>query len=396
MATTIIFGFSSEKDPALAFREAAIMAKKQLTQFTTNLVIVCTTPDYAATPPGEPSGGLEALRNILNPEKLIGITAPALIMPDGIKMSGVAILVISSDEIDFTVAARDSLDLLPPHEIGINFARDITSNMHSNERLGSIIFCSTVTLNHSLLVRGIQERLGRAFGIAGAINPGAIYTDDKIIKNALGGIIISGQAVFASSVRHGWQPLGKPRVITDSIGNQIRRIDNKPAISIYQDYFPEEFTRNIAENPDKIGLLYPLGLSTGRPREYLIKTPSIILPDGSIICQGEVPPGTKIHLMLGDKDACRKAAHDAAIDVRDKLRGKCPKLILIFASIARKKLFGRSAWQEIHQIKEILGLACPVFGMYTYGEIGSPSAAGQSGLLDVQTHNASILITAIG
>ena len=48
--------------------------------------------------------------------------------------------------------------------------------------------------------------------------------------------------------------------------------------------------------------------------------------------------------------------------------GTKPKLLLIFNCIAREKLFGEKASDEIHAVRRIIGLDVPVLGFYTYGE----------------------------
>ncbi|MBF0388210.1 MAG: FIST C-terminal domain-containing protein [Candidatus Omnitrophica bacterium] len=390
MITQIAIGFSSADDPSTAFRDAAVMAKSQTGATRHALAMASFTPAYA--PNGEPNAPdpLENLRKTLNPEKLIGLCAPSLIWTNGIENKGVMVLAISSDELSFGLAAKSSVSFMPLQMTGLKFARELAASMPSGERQGAVVFCDALTLNHSLLIRGLQEGLGRVFSIAGAINPGGLLYQNQFLTDSISGVVFGGKTSFVSAIRHGWQPLGKPRIIDNSEGNLIRTIDGKPAVSIYQEYFPEEFAALPNRQLGDIGLLYPLGLSTNRPKEYIIKNPSGILPDGSLICQGEIPRGTQVHLMIGDKDACRQAAHDAAVEVHDKLHGRHPKLIFIFASLSRRKLFGRSAGQEINQIKELLGLACPVFGMYTNGELGAASE------MDLQTHNAGIMIASLG
>jgi len=119
-----------------------------------------------------------------------------------------------------------------------------------------------------------------------------------------------------------------------------------------------------------------------------------VQPDGSFLCQGDVPAGSRIHLMIGDRDSCRKVVHEAATEIREKLQGRTPRIVFIFQSIARRKLFGRASTQEIELIKEILGLTSNVFGMYTYGEV-APFSTGISSP-GANIHSAGITIAAIG
>lgn len=388
MPTNISIGFSSHPDTMSAFREAAIMAKNQSGQHKSQLALIAHTPNYLNENTSNTAAILEQVYKILNPDTVMGITSPSLILTESTENNGVAILSISSDDILFGTNVKTQVSLKPLHETSLQFARELANRMQDTKRLGAVIFADNLELNYHALSLGLQEGLGRAFIMGGGVCPGKIIYQKQADKDCLAGLIIGGLASFAVCAQHGWQPLGKPRIITQAANNLIKQIDNRPAIDLYKDYFPEHFA-----NHDQLGdisLLYPLGLSTSVPREYIIKNPLSALSDGSLVCQGDIQPGIPVHLMIGDKDACRQATQKAALEVRDKLHGKHPKLVLIFASMARRKLFGRSARQEINQIKEIFGFACPVFGVYTYGEIVTTSA------MQLQVNNSSMLIAALG
>ena len=92
MSTSIAIGFSSAADPALALREASIDAKNKSGQPKCDLAVVLATPSHAAIP-------LDSLHKILQPEKLIGAVAPAIILSDTIETSGVAVLSLTSADI---------------------------------------------------------------------------------------------------------------------------------------------------------------------------------------------------------------------------------------------------------------------------------------------------------
>ena len=143
-----------------------------------------------------------------------------------------------------------------------------------------------------------------------------------------------------------------------------------------------------------MAILYPLGIYLPEDNEYLLRNAIDILDDGSIVCQGEVPEGSEVHIMLGNKESCKQAARKAALEARESLKGRDPQFVLIFESLARNKLLGRGAFQEIQLIKEILGNKTPLLGMYSYGEI-APFNSLQH-IKKTHLQNASIVILAIG
>lgn len=98
--------------------------------------------------------------------------------------------------------------------------------------------------------------------------------------------------------------------------------------------------------------------------------------------------------MIGNKDSCKQAAFEAAQEAQNDLRGKAPKLILIIESMARLKLLGRTAIEEVFKIKEVFGDDVPIFGMYSNGEISPLQLVEKFKRPHIQ--NESIVILAIG
>jgi hypothetical protein len=97
--------------------------------------------------------------------------------------------------------------------------------------------------------------------------------------------------------------------------------------------------------------------------------------------------------MISNKESCRNSAIEAAELVKTSLGDKQAKLVLVFESLARHKILGRSAFNEIQAIKDVLGYTTPIIGMCSYGEIGPFGALNN--IKNVYLHNESILITAI-
>ena len=67
--------------------------------------------------------------------------------------------------------------------------------------------------------------------------------------------------------------------------------------------------------------------------------------------------------------------------------------MLLFESLARHKILGRSAFSEIQAIKDVLGNATPIVGMCSYGEMGPFGTLNN--IKNIYLHNESILIVAI-
>jgi len=217
---------------------------------------------------------------------------------------------------------------------------------------------------------------------------------NNVLTNAATGLIIGGNANIGIGCYHGWRPLGKPRIIDKAEGNVINIISGKKASSLYQEYFGEDFKNLHSNRFDQASILYPLGIFVEGSHEYLLRNAIRVRDDGSIVCQGEVPQGAEVHIMIGNKESCKQAAISAAEDAKKNLLGKEPKLIIIFESMARLKLLGRVAFEEIENITEIFGTQVPLIGMYANGEI-SPFQTIEK-FKKPYLLNESIVILAIG
>jgi hypothetical protein len=199
---------------------------------------------------------------------------------------------------------------------------------------------------------------------------------NKIIKNSAVGVLFGGHISLGIGSSHGWKPLGKPRKIDKSSGNIIRSIDGKKASSLYEEFFDKAISELDLTGFGMMSILYPLGIYIEGNKEYLLRNPIDFLSDGSIVCQGDIPEGSEIHIMIGNKDACVQAALDAAQEAQYNLFGKKANLILVIESMARLKLLGKKAIKEVESIRKIFGDAVPILGLYTNGEI-SPMQAGE-------------------
>jgi hypothetical protein len=128
--------------------------------------------------------------------------------------------------------------------------------------------------------------------------------------------------------------------------------------------------------------------------EYLLRNAVDILEDGSMVCQGEVPEGAEVHIMISNKDSCKQAAVNAALEIKNSFLAKPPELVIIFESLSRQKLLGRSAFNEIQIVKDIIGSQVPLIGMYSSSEV-SPFHS-MNYVKRTYLQNKTILIIGIG
>ncbi len=370
MATHIGIGFSQEIDAETAGSSAALQAKANLNADKIDIALILSTTHY------DPQKTIPAIREILEGTKLIGCSTVGIIMSDSIKTRGIAVLTITSADMRFGIGSIEDLDLFNAQRAGNTLARNALADFGHHSRQAFILFFDGHQENNSVLLKGIEDILGNIFPIFGAgicdnFNSNNTFQifQNNILTNVAIGLIIGGRANIGAGCYHGWRPLGKPRIVDKVEGNVIKTISGKKASSLYEEYFGDEASSLRSNRFGQMSILYPLGIFIEGSHEYLLRNTVDIRKDGSIVCQGDIPQGSEVHIMIGNKESCRQAAIDAAEEAKNNLAGKEPKLVFIFESMSRLKLLGRSASEEIQGIASVFGSNVPLIGMYTNGEI---------------------------
>ncbi len=398
MPTYIGIGFSQNPNPAKAAWEAAHQAKETVRQ-SVDLAIVFHTPHY-----NSPEVLTTINETLDHPTRMIGGSTAGLILSQGIEMRGIGILAINSDELHFATSGLNNLTKLDFRQNGSLLAKGTLADYMSPQPRQVFICLSDGLINNiDPIINGFKETLGTLFPIVAAGTSDYLrfqrtyqYYSNKPINYGAVGLLIGGHITVAIACQHGWRPLGKPRMIDQSDGPFIRTIDGKNAYSIYEEFFGQEAFNLRTQRLNPMTVFYPLGIYLEEEKQFLLRNAIDILEDGSIVCQGEVPQGSRVHLMLGNKESCKQAAMDAALTIQKSMKGKTPKFVLIFESLARYKLMGRDAFKEILGIKKILGDNVPLFGMYTYGEIAPLPAVGGTSSRNLRLQNETITLLAIG
>jgi len=394
--TQIGIGFSEALNPEQAAQEAAFQSKTNLNADRIDLAIALCTVHY------QPEQTIPILQKILNNSNLIGCSTAGIIMPYAIKNQGIAVITLSSDDMKIGIGSVNNINALNTREEGVALAIDCLNDFGKHGRQISLFLIDSLIENNSLFLKGLQEVWGDIFPIVGAgtcddfhfQNTFQIFNDQTLHHSAIG-IILGGHMQIGIGARHGWKPLGKPRTITKAEGNLIKEIEGKKASNLYYEYFGEEAKNMTMSKLGTLAILYPLGIYIEGNEEFLLRNAVNILDDGSIVCQGDVSAGSQVHLMIGNKASCKQAAYDAALEAQKNLLGKLPNIIIVIESMARLKLLGRTAFEEVSAIREVFGPNIPVIGLYSNGEI-CPMKTAEETFKRPLIQNGTIVVLALG
>lgn len=366
METVVGVGISNDPNAKSAGAEACKQALEKVGN--PELIIVFSSVKH------EQREMLSGVREFSKEIPLIGCSTAGEITLGGSAEGSVAVMAIQSDAIDFTIGRGGDLKE-GVREAGAVLARNIQSGAKADINC-LLMLTDVLNGNGAEVVRGIQDVMGEhALIIGGAAGDDFLfkqtfeYYNDEISSSTIVGAGLSGNYGIGVGVRHGWVSIGAPMKATKSEGAVIYELDGRPAVSIYEDYFGKKAEELREEPLAKLAITYPLGMTIEGSDELLVRDPITVDGNGAITCAAEIPEGSEVRLMIGSKEEAIKAAKEAAQQALEQLGGKKPSAIIMFNCIARRKLFGRYATEEIDAIREVLGKEVPMIGFYTYGEI---------------------------
>ncbi|MCM8782840.1 MAG: FIST C-terminal domain-containing protein [Candidatus Omnitrophica bacterium] len=392
-------GISKEKELLSALQDALWQAKKEIGNKKLNIGFLFSSPEFAS------SNLLKTLCIYLPQTPIVGATTLGVLSRSQIHRHSLAICLISSDNLKISTAVVKDISKKDAFLAGQDLGAKLLEDFKGQKRDFVMLFCDGLLKEGSRLIHGLQEKLGTSFPIAGAsasdnlkFKQTYIYYNDELLNDAAVGVLFGGKIVFNLSSRHGWRPLGKARTVTQSEGNILKEIDNQPAINLYQDYFAKDITL-LKRDLKYISTLYPIGIYLEGEEEYLLRNIHSIEEDGSLVCQGDVPPKSTVRLMIGTKDSCLSASLQATEEL---VKGfniptvikKNMDIVLIFDSASRYALLRRAAEEELKIVQNTVSKDVPILGLYTYGEQAPLKALSYQGRSHF--HNQSIVLTAVG
>ena len=336
---------------------------------------------------------------------LVGCSDAGEITNEGPTQKTVAVMAIRSDTISCVTGLGKNVKG-GAREAGRAVAQEVKDKAKESLR-AFIMLPDVLTGNGSDIVRGVLDVLGAHFPVVGGAAGDDFlfektyqYRDDEVESGAVAGIGLAGSFTLGIGVRHGWLPIGMPMRVTKAQGAVLAELDHKPAISIYEDYFGQKADELRHEPLARLAITYPLGLKIPEyEEEYLIRDPITVNPDGSITCAAEIPEGAEVRLMIGSKEHAVEAAEDAARHLMKEFEidHTHPRFVLMFNCIAREKLFGNKAQDEIRAVMNIIGPDVPLLGFYTYGEQAPLGGeVRDAAKCDPRFYNETVVIVAIG
>jgi|GEM_PF-1500891 len=237
------------------------------------------------------------------------------------------------------------------------------ANDTRNARL-LITFATGLSTDGEAFVQGIEDTapgVAIAGGLAGdnrRFRETLVFTRDGILNRGAAAVTLHNPALaLASRYALDWMPLGRPLEITRAEGNRVYTIYGRPAAESYERYLGKDISARLPA----LGMQFPLIVERdGLPIARMCLG---MQQDGSLVYSGRLHEGEQVRFGLGDPNSVVKSLRQT----HRELSAEAFEGMLVFSSVARKRMMKNSADLDAHYLDSI----APTSGFFSYGEFFS-------------------------
>jgi hypothetical protein len=375
-------GVSRQQEADAAGREAATQALEQLHGQPPALVIVYTTIRY------DRPALLAGIRSVTGDALLVGATTSGEFAA-GEHLGygeGVAVLCLTAGHYRFAAASaahvRGHLT-----DAGQRIARDAKAAAGASPHAAVFVLADSLLGDLQQLMQGVYRITGPKVALCGGaagdemqFKASFVFHNDEVIEEGAVALWIASDHPMHVVMRHGWQPLGMPLLVTRAEGIEILELGGRPALPVYEAELGKPLATVSPEEFWATSIHYPFGILQ-TDGSTVIRMARRKTERGSLLIQGCVPPsGSAVQVMTGSADGLMNVAEEV---VSGALAGvPDPAVVLVFSCAARAAIYGARRGEEPARVQAAAG-EIPTFGFFCCGEF-----ARTAGVLS--THNATL------
>jgi hypothetical protein len=268
--------------------------------------------------------------------------------------------------------------------------KQASSNM-KNEPLLCLTIYESLTASGVAILEGLKTALGKYMPIVGGTSGDGLqlkqsyqFCNTEVTSDAVSVLLFSGNLHFSHGIAHGWNPIGKPGIVTKVDNNILYEIDGIPAIDFYRYYLGE-----LPPSPE-----YPLAVFEANNQDFYLRgTPGTNDSNsGSITFVADIPLGSCVQIAEATRNNVLAAAETSILQALAAFPGgKEPCAALFFSCTARRQILGTQTKVEYLRLKNRLPPSLTCCGFYCYGEIAPLQANGKT-----RFHNETFVTLLLG
>lgn len=197
-----------------------------------------------------------------------------------------------------------------------------------------------------------------------------VFSNDGFFQDAAVGCVMRMSSNIG--VRHGWNKVDGPFIVTKAEGNIIKEINWRNPFEVYKDVVEAHSSLKFTEdNFFDIAKGYPFGIVKDNA-ECIVRDPLMVNDKGELICVGELEDNTLVDILNGNEQSLIEAAKIAAQESVNQANN--PRKAIIIDCISRILFLEDSFHKELTSITETIKNEYPevsIGGALTLGEISS-------------------------
>ena len=228
------------------------------------------------------------------------------------------------------------------------------------------------------IVNGIIYTMGRQVSLFGGAagddlrrKDTFVFSASQVIADGVVALIFDQNAIELQGIAiSGWKGVGTPKTITKAEGNIVYRIDDEPALDVYNKYLNLGDDYNLAAE-------YPIRLIRD-DGSSVMRAVRRVNEDKSVVFAGTIPEGAKVRFSAAPGfEIIEHTLEQMAEFSKQNPRSDA---IVLFSCKGRHLVLGPMVEDEISGIRKLWKVA--LIGFFTYGEIG----LGPEGRCDFHNH----------
>jgi hypothetical protein len=299
---------------------------------------------------------------------LIGCTATGTFTDEAVSGAPVSLALLCGEDVEVRTGIAGGVNADPVFSLDSIDAQLKKKSQSNFDPVAVVLLADGFTKKGSDLALAASEifQVLVAGGLAGDIftmHETYVFTEDRTVAAAVAAAMIYAKSAPSLGLAHGHKPISELMEITKADGNVVLELSGKPALQAWRNLglIPENTP---PEAIVKTLVRYELGIQIGR--NYAVRYPAGVNPDGSVAFLTEIPEHTPCRILGASKDQQIEAAESSARQALEGA-GRKPSGALVFDCAVRLMSLGDDFPKAVERVRDVL--QAPFAGFETSGEI---------------------------
>jgi hypothetical protein len=315
----------------------------------------------------------DAICTILTEEgiTIFGATGNGEFTDEGITEEAVAILLLDINKDHFTIIFSPFAEKNYRQSTQVIAKKALEKFSHPC----FLIAGSSLETDTEELLHGFEDVIGSHVNVYGGMagddfrfSGQYVFTNDQSSDSGIVALVLNEEKlIIKGKATCGWKPMGTEKTVTKSEGNRVYTIDNVSILDMTKKYSGlQNLTPDNPEISKEIATSFPLQLQ--REQGDPVMRPGLIVnwEDGSFICGGTVPQGSKIKFSLPpDFDVIEKVIQGCKELKATEMPGA--DALVLFSCAGRLVSLGPLMSEEIEGVRRVWDV--PMAGMFSNAEL---------------------------